>query len=318
MCHGQAVPSPPLHRSSALAVLAIVTVAMLAASCADPNKTAARGRAELERHKDDPLIRIVVPGLRQVDERSEGAYVDQSPMGFHLAQSTLFVRTFAVSGITAEQGFAAFDAAVRGRGASLVASTCNISVPLMQNEYFATALGDHERVTVTVRPSDAQRPITFEVAITGNSMAQEVERTGLRDCLHRQLEPSAYVSLFAGRPRTVGELCDLLTDDIRRSVFDGGPGRQPNPACIIKGKHGGRRVYVQLVDVREQSLATFLDHVVPDTDPHAVRIAWNSGSYHTVLLPRLTTGALRVDSDDQNTADTLATLLLDRDASGVR
>ncbi len=299
-----------------MAVLAAVISAMLTVGCADPHKTAARGRAELERHKNDPLINIDVPGLRQVDERSEGAYVDQSPMGFHLAQSTVFVRTFAVSGITAEQGFAALDAAVRGRGASLVASTCTITEPRMQNEYFATALGDRERVTVSVRPSDTQRPITFEVAITRAPMAQEVQSTGLRDCLHRRLEPSAYVSAFAGRPRTVVELCDLLTDDMRRAAFDSHPGRQTKSACIIKGKHGGRGVYVQLWDVRDQSLARLLDDVAPDTDPGTDRITWSSSRYHRVLLPRLTTGALLVDSDDPGVADEVATLLLDRDSLG--
>ena len=292
-------------------VLAAVTLSTLAVGCADPQETLARGQAELERHQDDPLLSLSVPGLQQVDERSEGAYVDQSPMGFHLTQSTAFVRTFAVIGITAEQGFAALDAAVRRSGATLVASTCSISVPMAQNVYTATALGDDERISISVRPSDTQRPITFELAITKASSAQA---TGLRDCLHRRLEPSAYVSAFAGRPRTVDELCGLLTDDIRRAAFDGNPGRQPKPACIIKGKRRGHKVYIQLWDAREQSLAGLLDSAAPDTDPDADRIARDSSGSHGVLLPRLSTGALRVDSDDRDVADAVPALLLERDA----
>lgn len=296
-------------------VLALVTLSTLAVGCADPQETMARGQAELERHQDDPLLSLGVPGLQQVDERSEGAYVDQSPMGFHLTQSTVFVRTFALVGITAEQGFAALDAAVRRSGATLVASTCSISVPMAQNVYSTTSLGDHERISISVRPSDTQRPITFELAITKASGA---DATGLRNCLGRRLDASAYVSAFAGRPRTADELCGLLTDDIRRAAFDGDPGRQPKPACIIKGKRHGRRVYVQLWDARELSLARLLDDVAPDADPGADRIARHSGPYHSVLLPRLSTGAVRVDSDDPDVADTVADLLLARDASGVR
>lgn len=79
-----------------VAVLLLVLVATTP-GCADANKTLARGREELARHVDDPLLDAVPPGLQLVQSEQHGAAVDSGL--FHAVSPTTFGRTFATPGL---------------------------------------------------------------------------------------------------------------------------------------------------------------------------------------------------------------------------
>ncbi len=283
-----------LRRSKRAGVALALALSVTVGGCANPQETARRGQEELVRHQDDPLLSVSVPGLRVVSSRSTAAYVDQGPI-FKVSFSTEFVRTFAPSGVGAERGFELLKLAVGESGARFVSSACSVRQRRQEVLFSATAKGDETTVTVVFMPDDLSAPLELHLTVAS---AGQSRSTGMTDCLRRQLGSSAFVSAYADRPRSEVELCGLLTDEIRRSVFDGQIGSTSKVGCTVKGSHDGRQAYVVMGDLRTTALVDLLDSAPPGTEPSAVRIDSGSGPWWADL-PRLRTGGLRVTSDSQ-------------------
>jgi hypothetical protein len=299
----------PFRRSKRAVVTLVTALSVAVVGCADPQETARRGQEELVRHRDDPLLSVSVPGLRVVSSSSTAAYVDQGPI-FKVPFSTEFVRRFAPFGVDAERGFELLKFAVGQSGARFASSACSVRQRGQEALFSASSKGDDTTVAVVFTPDNVGAPLELHlrVASTGRSSS-----TGMADCLRRQLGPGAFVSAYADRPRSDIELCALLTEDVRRSVFDGQIGSASKVGCTMKGSNNGRRAFVQMGDLRTTPLVDLLDRASPGTDPNAVRIDSGSGPWWTDL-PRLRTGALRVTSDSQAVLDAVVEAILANDS----
>ena len=275
------------HRVAMLLLVLVTTTA----GCADANKTLARGREELARHTDDPLLDAVPPGLQLVQSEQHGAEVDSGL--FHVVFPTTFARTFATTGLDPTAVLDAFDGALGAHGATAVAGQCSISVPAQLRTWAAQSAGDHLTLTVTVTPRDSVAPVREELVVKRSS---DTRVRGLADCLTRKLPASAYTAAWAGRPRTHEELCGLLGPSVRRAAFDGAT-KLKGTACSVTGRRGSHRSWVQVADVRERSLAQLLDNVSPGTDPAAPRFEDLGDLTKWIVLPHLRSGALVVSSD---------------------
>ena len=282
-------------------------MAIGSAGCADPVKTSQRGAQELEAHRADPLLAVVPAGLTRVSSSERAAHVDSGL--FHPVFPTTFVRTYTASS-PGEDVLRAYDAVLAAAGARLVSSSCLVAIPSEEHVYGASSSGDQLTIRVVVAPSDTMAPVRYQVEV---AKALPSPARGLRDCLHVRLAPSDYRPAYSG-PRSDVELCALVPESLRRQIFDGALGTQRPGACVIKGRRGGRPVYLRLVDQRTSSIADLLGDVPPDTDPLATRIDSTSGAAVAAMLPRLTSGALTVESNDRTALDLVVRELLGSDA----
>ena len=297
-----------------IAAVVMVGAALVGSGCADPVKTAARGARELERHQQDALLDVQPIGLVAVSSTATAAYVD-NVFGLRLAVPTTFTRSFnrSLSNASTSLGdlLPAFDAALKAAGATLLATHCLISVPMMEQIYGAVSLGDPVRITVSVHVSDTTAPISYQLAVTD---AMPGRTSGLRNCLDLRLAPGAYLSPWASTPRTSAEVCALVPATVWRELL-GTDSTKPSSTCTITGKRAGHKVWVQLVDQRSVSLAHLLDTAPADTDPNALRIESSIGDTTYIVLPRLRIGAVRVDSNDRAVAGLVADRLVVMDTS---
>ena len=271
---------------SSILILACMT------ACADPAKTEARGVQELARHRDDRLLLAIPKELRLVSSEDSGAYVDTGPL-LQIPMPTTFDRDFTTEGVVRSSMLDSFDARLSAAGARVVSRRCKLSTRQQTWTWSARSEGDDVSVYVALSPRGPGAPVHMRLSVQRS--IEEPDR-GLADCLTRELPADVFTSPWKDTPRSPEELCGVLDDDVRRTVF-GERSKFKATACSASGRRGRARTWIQVGDARAQSLAELLDNVLPGTDPDAARFEDFTGLTKFIVLPRLRSGALVVSSD---------------------
>ena len=239
----------------------LLTVSL--AACVDEGATKERGLKEVQRHQDDPLLAITVPGLELVASQDVGASARQQDPIFPSSSPTEFRRSYMIRGATPTQVMSDFEASLVAAGATRVLTHCRVSVP-SESRYFATS-SKGDGLTIEVRVG----------AIAGGWQADVVGQVtpppavqpdvGLPGCLTLRLPASARTVRFS-ELRPTSELCAVVTAVVPEATL---AAEQPPgvPECVLTAT--GAATTVTVSDLRTTALASILDEVAPDTNPAA-------------------------------------------------